>query len=151
MTRISRRDLLALTLQAGAIPTVAAAQGGTQPQKAAAAVAVEKDVVFGRGGDVDLKLDIYRPPNGLQKRMATIHFHGGGFAGGSKETLSDRIRPFAALGYVAIAAQYRLSGQAGFPALVHDAKAAIRWVRANAKRLGIEPERIAVVGYSAGG
>jgi acetyl esterase/lipase len=83
--------------------------------------------------------------------MATIHFHGGGFAGGSKESLAERIRPYAALGYVAIAAQYRLSGQAGFPALIHDAKAAIRWVRANAKTLGIEPQRIGVVGYSAGG
>jgi acetyl esterase/lipase len=83
--------------------------------------------------------------------MATIHFHGGGFARGSKDALAERVRPFAALGYVAIAAQYRLSGQAGFPALVHDAKAAIRWVRANAKRLGIEPQRIGVVGYSAGG
>ena len=47
--------------------------------------------------------------------------------------------------------KYRLSGQAGFPALIHDAKAAIRWVRANAKILGIEPQRIGVVGYSAGG
>src|SRR5207237_5878805 len=69
----------------------------------------------------------------------------------SNEALSDGIKPSAARGYVAIAAQYRLSGQAGFPALIHDAKAAIRWVRANAKTLGIEPQRIAVVGYSAGG
>jgi acetyl esterase/lipase len=61
------------------------------------------------------------------------------------------VRPFAQLGYVAIAAQYRLSGQAGYPALVHDAKAAIRWVRANAKTLGIDPQKIGVVGYSAGG
>jgi acetyl esterase/lipase len=83
--------------------------------------------------------------------MATIHFHGGGFTGGNKESLSERIRPFAARGYVAIAAQYRLAGQAGYPALVHDAKAAIRWVRANAQRLGIQPQRIGVVGYSAGG
>lgn len=52
---------------------------------------------------------------------------------------------------MAIAAQYRLAGQAGYPALIHDAKASIRWVRANAKTLGIDPERIGVVGYSAGG
>jgi acetyl esterase/lipase len=163
VTSFSRRDLLALTLPAVAIPAVAAAQGSgqasgqrrgqgaAQPQSPSSPVAVEKDVVFGKGGDIDLKLDIYRPPAGVQKRMATIHFHGGGFAGGNKESLSERVRPFAALGYVAIAAQYRLSGQAGFPALVHDAKAAIRWTRANAQRLGIDPQRIAVVGYSAGG
>jgi acetyl esterase/lipase len=113
---------------------------------------VESDVLFGKGGDMDLKLDIYRPPAGVTpKRMATIHFHGGGFTGGNKESLVERVKPFAALGYVAIAAQYRLAGQAGYPALVHDAKAAIRWVRANAVKLGIEPARIGVVGYSAGG
>lgn len=151
MRDITRRDLLALSLTGAALPAVAATPAVAQAPKVSAAVAVEKDVVFGKGGDLDLKLDIYRPPAGVQKRMATIHFHGGGFAGGSKETLSERIRPFAALGYVAIAAQYRLSGQAGFPALVNDAKAAIRWTRANATTLGIDPQRIAVVGYSAGG
>jgi acetyl esterase/lipase len=131
-------------------PAVAAA--AQTPSPAQANVKAESDVVFGRGGDMDLKLDIYRPPAGVTpKRMATIHFHGGGFTGGNKESLSERVKPYAALGYVAIAAQYRLAGQAGFPALVHDAKAAIRWVRANAKNLGIEPARIAVVGYSAGG
>jgi pectinesterase len=121
------------------------------PKLVQSGVTVEKDVVFGKGGDIDLKLDIYRPPAGAEKHMATIHFHGGGFAGGSKDALAERIRPYAALGYVAIAAQYRLSGQAGYPALIHDAKAAIRWVRANAKTLGIESQRIGVVGYSAGG
>jgi acetyl esterase/lipase len=130
-----------------AVPALAATQQNSQSD----GVSVEKDVVFGKGGDIELKLDIYRPPKGKEKRMSTIHFHGGGFAGGSKDTLAERIRPFAALGYVAIAAQYRLSGQAGYPALIHDAKAAIRWVRANAKNLGIDPARIGVVGYSAGG
>lgn len=150
MSDIRRRDLLAVSLVGAALPSVAAAQA-REGQPAAPAVSVERDVVFGKGGDLDLKLDIYRPPTGVAKRMATIHFHGGGFAGGNKESLSERVRPFAALGYVAIAAQYRLSGQAGFPALVHDAKAAIRWTRRNAATLGIDPERIAVVGYSAGG
>jgi pectinesterase len=77
--------------------------------------------------------------------MATIHFHGGGLRGGSKESLAERIQPLRH-SVMAIAAQYRLSGQAGFPVLIHDAKAAIRWVRANAKTLGIEPRRIAVLG-----
>src|SRR5689334_7156761 len=145
MSEISRRGFLGTAL-AGTVPLMSAVA-----QSQCSGVRVEKDVILGKGGDMDLKLDIYRPPAGKEKRMATIHFHGGGFAGGNKESLSERIAPYAALGYVAIAAQYRLSGQAGFPALVHDAKAAIRWVRANAKRLGIEPQRIAVVGYSAGG
>src|SRR5574339_261270 len=144
MSEITRRSFFEATMAGVAVPALSAAAAQTD------GVTVEKDVAFGKGGDLELKLDIYRPPKGKEKRMSTIHFHGGGFAGGSKETLAERIRPFAALGYVAIAAQYRLSGQAGFPALIHDAKAAIRWVRANAKTLGIEPQRIAVVGYSAG-
>lgn len=149
MDNMTRRSFVGTALTGAAVPIAGAlAQSQSLSQ---GTVTVEKDVVFGKGGDLDLKLDIYKPPAGTEKRMATIHFHGGGFAGGSKESLAERIRPYAALGYVAIAAQYRLSGQAGFPALVHDAKAAIRWVRANAKVLGIEPQRIAVAGYSAGG
>jgi acetyl esterase/lipase len=148
MIEMTRRGFFSTALAGTTVPLLATAQNQS-PGKGG--VAVEKDVVFGKGGDMDLKLDIYRPPAGSEKRMATVHFHGGGFARGSKDSLSDRVKPYAALGYVAIAAQYRLSGQAGFPALIHDAKAAIRWVRANAKTLGIEPQRIAVVGYSAGG
>jgi acetyl esterase/lipase len=115
-------------------------------------VNVEKDVVFGKGGDLELRLDIYRPPAGTPlKQMATIHFHGGGFTRLTKESLSERVLPYARRGYVAIAAQYRLAGQSGFPGLIHDAKTAIRWTRANAARLGILPQRIGVVGHSAGG
>jgi acetyl esterase/lipase len=149
MSEMTRRGFLGTAMAGAAVPlTEAAIQN---PKLVHCGVTVEKDVVFGKGGEIDLKLDIYRPPAGAEKRMATIHFHGGGFAAGSKDALAERIRPYAALGYVAIAAQYRLSGQAGYPALIHDAKAAIRWVRANAKTLGIEPQRIGVVGYSAGG
>ncbi len=112
---------------------------------------IEKDVVFGKGGDVDLHCDIYRPPPGVTKRMAVIHFHGGGFAIGSKSDLADRLKPFSALGYVNIAAQYRLAGVAKWPAQIEDVKTAIRWTRANGASLGIDARRIAVAGYSAGG
>src|SRR4029077_17869623 len=130
---------------------VPAASAMAAQTKASAAGAVEKNVVFGKGGNTEMKLDIYRPPAGTEKRMAPIHIHGGGFTAGSKDTLADRIAPFAALGYVAIATQYRLIGGAKWPAQMEDVKAAIRWTRANAKSLGIDPEKIAVVGYSAGG
>lgn len=152
MSEMTRRGFMGTALAGTAVPVLSTAAAAQTPNPAQANVKAESDVVFGKGGDMDLKLDIYRPPAGVTpKRMATIHFHGGGFTGGNKESLVERIKPFAALGYVAIAAQYRLAGQAGYPALAHDAKAAIRWVRANAGKLGIEPARIAVVGYSAGG
>jgi len=117
----------------------------------AAGIKVEKDVVVGKGGDTELHCDIYRPPAGTEKRMALVHFHGGGFARGSKDTLAEQVKPITARGYVSIAAQYRLSGVAKFPAPIEDAKTHIRWVRANASSLGIDANRIAIVGHSAGG
>src|SRR4029450_1106467 len=128
MNEMTRRGFFGTALAGTAVPLLGAAAAQNQ-NSSKGGVTVEKDVVVAKGGDMDLKLNIYRPPAGTEKRMATIHFHGGGFAAGSKDSLSERIRPYAALGYVAIAAQYRLSGQAGYPALIHDAKAAIRWVR----------------------
>ena len=118
--------------------------GGSTP------ASVEKDVVFGKGGDLDLKLDIYRPAV-ASKRTAIIHYHGGGFTAGSKDGLAGAAGPLTAMGYVNIAAQYRLAGVAKWPAQIHDVKAAIRWTRANASRLGIDPARIVIAGYSAGG
>jgi acetyl esterase/lipase len=149
MSRLTRRHFLGTAGIAAAFPALDAR--AAQAQTRDAAIAVEKNVVFGKGGDMDLRCDLYRPAPGTEKRMATIHLHGGGFTGGSKDGLADRIRPFAARGYLAIAAQYRLAGQAKWPSQIEDVKAAVRWARANAKTLGIEPERIAIVGYSAGG
>ncbi len=158
---ISRRSFMQVAAcAAAAMPAVDAMAGQRGGTGAAANVGpaspvsigqIEKDVVYGKGGAMDLKLDIYHPRPGTEKRMATIHLHGGGFTGGSKETLSERIKPFAANGYLAIASQYRLLGPAKWPAMIEDAKAAIRWTRVNAERLGVDPSRIVVVGYSAGG
>jgi acetyl esterase/lipase len=136
-----------------ALGTSGSAFGFAQTAKTsnASGVKVEKDVVVGKGGDVDLHCDIYRPPAGTEKRMALVHFHGGGFARGSKDTLGGQITPITARGYVSIAAQYRLSGVARWPAQIDDAKTHIRWVRANASSLGIDPKHIAIVGHSAGG
>jgi acetyl esterase/lipase len=101
---------------------------------------------------MDLRLDIYRPLAGVaEKRMAVIHLHGGGFTGGSKTGVASSSRAFARQGYVSIASQYRLTGQGRWPAQIEDTKAAIRWTRASASRLNIDPARIAIAGYSAGG
>ena len=75
---------------------------------------VDRDVVFGKGGTVDLQCDVYKP-TGASKRMAVIHYHGGGFAGGNKNGLAARLQAMSALGYTNIAAQYRLSGVARWP------------------------------------
>jgi len=117
----------------------------------ASAYTIERDIVFGRGGDMDLKLDVYRPSTGPDRRTAVIHLHGGGFRGGSKDGVARSAGPLAAHGYVCIGSQYRLGTQAKWPAQIEDVKAAIRWTRANAASLGIDPARIVIAGYSAGG
>jgi acetyl esterase/lipase len=113
-------------------------------------VAIEQDVVVGRGGERGLLADIYRPPAELNKHTAVIHLHGGGFRGGSKAG-ARTARQLAALGYTCIASQYRLATEAKWPAQIQDVKACIRWARANLDRLDIETEKVAVLGYSAGG
>jgi acetyl esterase/lipase len=154
---VTRRTLLAmggtaafaapLATFAGAAPSAvpAAPQAGD-----AGGIKVEKDIVVGKGGDTDLHVDVYHPSAGTEKRMALVHLHGGGFARGSKDTLAAKVKPITQRGYVSIAAQYRLSGVAKWPAQRDDVKNAIQWTRSNANRLGIDPNRIAVVGYSAG-
>jgi acetyl esterase/lipase len=115
---------------------------------------VESNIVFGKGGDIDLLLDVYQPPQGVTpKRMGIIHLFGGGFSSGSKNAgyIVNDVRALGRLGYTNISANYRLSTQGSFPAQIHDTKAAIRWVRANAAKIGIDADKIAVAGYSAGG
>jgi acetyl esterase/lipase len=110
---------------------------------------IETDVVFGRGGDVDLRLDIYHP-TGPSKRTAVVQLHGGGFTRGAKENIAANCRAFAERGYTSLASQYRLAPDHRWPAQIHDVKAAVRWARVNAERLGVEPDRIVLAGYSAG-
>ena len=158
MHEMTRRRFLGtagMAAVAPAVGTTMAAQNGQKPAGGGPTshpgVTLEKDVAFGKGGDIELRLDIYRPPPGKANGMATIHIHGGGFTGGNKETLLERASPYAALGYVACAVQYRLVGQSKWPAQIEDVKAAIRWVRANAKSVGFNPDLLGVVGHSAGG
>lgn len=115
-----------------------------------ASARIEKDLVFGRGGDIDLKLDVYHPADGASKRTAIVQLHGGGFRQGAKENIANNCKLFAERGYTSIASQYRLIAQGQWPAQIEDVKAAIRWTRANAERLGVDPDKIVVSGYSAG-
>jgi len=150
MEEMTRRGFLETAGMAAVVPSVGAI-AAQAAGLARASGSIEKNIVFGKAGNTDLHLDIYRPPEGTEKRMALIHLHGGGFTAGSKDALADRVAPFVARGYVSLPVQYRLAGEAKWPAQIHDVKAAIRWARANAKSLGVDAEKIAVVGYSAGG
>ncbi|NJD11631.1 MAG: alpha/beta hydrolase [Gemmatimonadetes bacterium] len=129
---------------------VAAAPFGVRAQQPGAAPL--KDIPYATSSPAQ-RLDLHLPPAGAAKPFPVIvQIHGGAFAGGDKA--DSQLRPvLAALarGYAVVAINYRLSGEARFPAQIQDVKAAIRWVRANAARLGLDPARIAVWGNSAGG
>jgi acetyl esterase/lipase len=109
-------------------------------------------------GTRPLKMDIYRVPNAGLK-PAIIFVHGGSYVGGDPR--DDRNGVFgendgfmayvASRGYVVAAVRYRLADEARWPAQLQDVKAAIRWLRANAEQYGVDPQRVAVWGESAGG
>ena len=116
-------------------------------------VTIERDVVYGDAGGRPLKLDLALPKAASDKpRPLVVFIHGGGWRNGDKAGGVSRVVPFVATGnYVGASVGYRLSGEAIWPAQIHDCKAAIRWLRANAGKYGIDPERIGVWGSSAGG
>ena len=107
-----------------------------------------KDVVYGDAGNRPLKLDIYRPAE--RNGAAVLVLHGGGWSRGSKDMLANCCRLLAGQGFVALASEYRLTGEAPFPANIHDVKRAIRWAKQNAGELGFDAEKLCLEGHSAG-
>jgi acetyl esterase/lipase len=106
-----------------------------------------------------LELDLYLPPDGDAPAPAVVFLHGGGWRLGSRHSAGPMFAgqdptPFERVAQAGIAVagvDYRLSGEATWPAQLHDAKAAVRWLRARATDVGIDPGRIAAWGESAGG
>ena len=108
-------------------------------------------VTYARYGDRTLEMDIYRPKDAWGKLPAVICIHGGGWAKGSRESHGAMAQALASRGYVAATISYRLSGEAKFPAQIHDCKAAVRFLRAHAVEYGIDADHIGAIGLSAGG
>ena len=155
MARLTRRGFVKASSVAAAAPVLSALAVSAQGQPPDTGnLRVEKDIVFGKGGSIDLTLDVYQPPAGVTpKRMAIVHLFGGGFFVGNKNAgyIVNDVKALGARGYTNISANYRLQQQSSWPAQIHDVKAAIRWTRANAAKLGVDANKIAVAGYSAGG
>ena len=125
---------------------------------AADQVAVTSGILYaaadpGAGLDQDLRLDLYQPAGDTATdRPVVIWIHGGGFTSGNRGQMATFARDSARRGYVAASIDYRTLGEGaqGIVAAVEDARRAVRWFRANADDLGIDPARISMGGYSAG-
>ena len=111
------------------------------------AAEVKRDIEYAKVDELSLKLDIYLPEKARPPLI--VYVHGGAWRGGAKSDM-----PLGALvqeGFTVASIDYRLSTQARFPAQAHDIKAAIRFLRAEQTRLGIDARRIVIAGSSAGG
>lgn len=118
-------------------------------------IRAEKDIVYATldqtaFGKRELHLDVFRPKDD-QKYPAVIMVHGGGWRSGTRSMQVPMAQMLAARGFVTIPIEYQLSLEAQYPAAVHNLKAGIRFIRANAGRYGIDTSRIAISGCSAGG
>jgi acetyl esterase/lipase len=128
---------------------------------AASKIIVEEGLVYSTPDGQELKLDLARPA-GDGPFPAIVFIHGGGWYLGDRSAYRDSIEEAAKRGYVAATVSYRLmkfdakekdstTATPAFPAQVHDVKAAVRWLRANAANYHVDPERIGATGASAGG
>ncbi len=150
---LSHRRLLSLLLL-----VIVVATWGTQVAESAERqrrradfpnVNVVRDVTYKHVDGRDLKLDIYSPKSITDPLPVVLWMHGHRWSRGSKE----QHPPFNLMshGYIVVSIDYRLSGDAPFPAAIEDCKAAVRWIRANATTYHFDPDHIGAWGHSAGG
>ncbi len=114
-------------------------------------VEFERDVVYSSPQGEHLQLNLARPKQIDGLAPAVVCIHGGGWAAGSREGWNEGCKRLAERGFVAVTLSYRFAPKFPYPAAIEDVKAGVRWLRANAERLKIDPNRIGAVGDSAGG
>jgi acetyl esterase/lipase len=109
----------------------------------------KRDLEYGRVGDTSLRLDLYLPEKAKVSVPLVLWVHGGGWVRGSKSFCP--LLKLVPRGYAVASVGYRLATVAPHPAQIDDVRAAVRWLRANAKEHGLDPARVGAVGASAGG
>lgn len=138
-------------------PTLLLAQPPAKPAptkiapEVVASLETHLDLTYATYGDRTLQLDLYRPKTATAPLPAILCIHGGGWFKGERGNMTNLAQALATRGFVTATLSYRLSGEAKFPAAIQDAKAAVRFLRANAEKYGINTETIGVTGLSAGG
>lgn len=116
-------------------------------------ITITRDISYREGNSNAWKLDMVMPADsGDQLRPALVIVHGGGWGAGSKsvDVYQKMMTDYARKGYVTINVEYRLTGEAPFPACIEDVKCAVRWLRAHADEYRVDPDRIGAYGHSAG-
>lgn len=153
MVRMSLRvvsGMLLLVVFAGCQPADTASPPipGAGPE-----IQVFSDVPYRSGESEAFRLDLALPPReGDELRPAIVIVHGGGWSAGSKGSAvyQGLLLDYARQGYVTTSVEYRLTQEAPFPTGVADVKCAVKWVRAHAEELGVDPDRVGAYGHSAG-
>jgi acetyl esterase/lipase len=150
MRSIRRLDLVFALLCLALTSRTTPASAQSKPPQLPKGFAAEMDVKYVPDGDPAQSLDIFYPEAKAEKPLPLlVWIHGGGWEAGSKANppyLSQLPR-----GYVVASLEYRFSQKAIFPAQIQDCQAALRWLRANAKKYSIDPDKVGVGGASAGG
>ena len=109
-------------------------------------IETRSDVTYATVAGDDLKLDLAWP-KGLDKAVpAVVVIHGGGWSAGKRQDMAGFMREAAGHGFVSATVSYRLTPKHSFPAQIEDVKAAVRYLRANAKDLKIDPKQIGALG-----
>ena len=110
-----------------------------------------RNLVYCTIGDRQLKLDAFIPASKKQKNAVVLIIHGGGWRSGNRAQHIPLAQKLAQAGYAAFTVEYRLSTEALYPAGVEDLKGALRWIKLNAAKYNVDSNRVAVLGFSAGG
>jgi acetyl esterase/lipase len=138
--------------------TLAVTAAAVEFEKNPKSAAPDEEIVYKKTDGEDLKLYLYKPENwkATDHRPLMLMYHGGGWRGGNPAQYANQCRDYAKKGFVAITASYRLADTKGDVVATHlrtveDAKSAIRYAKAHAAELGIDPAKIITAGSSAGG
>jgi acetyl esterase/lipase len=147
--------ITAPTRLAAQTPDAAKASDAKQltPPAEAKRITIYDDLRYREGSSNSWRLDLAMPENfGGEKHPVLMIVHGGGWRNGTKRDRPYRamLTEFALKGYVTLSVEYRLTGEAPFPACIEDVKCAVRWLRAHADKYRADPNRIAAYGHSAG-
>ena len=149
MLRRVKANLVSIMLVTGLSLTLGYTQPGTkQPQRRfplLPGVKALKDLAYGKASGRAMLLDVYLPEKGDKPLPLIIWIHGGAWVAGSKDNPSPALR-FTTNGYAVAHVGYRLSQEAKFPAQIHDCKAAVRWLRTNAAKYNLDPNKFVAWG-----